>query len=121
MTFGAFVVTRTTGPLVKGFGPLDGVALMIAVSSLAIVFLIRQRFASDGGGRGGDRPSDQWWDAQLGRCVLLWCLLEFPAVIGAITLVATRRLPAYAILTVVSLGGLILMRPAKLAGNDSRA
>lgn len=110
------MVTRTTGPFVAGLGALDAVAFTIGVSSLALVFLIRQRLAAT-----GDRTSDQWWNAQLGRCVLLWCLLEFPAVIGAITLVATRHLPASCALAVLALGGLLVMRPGKLAGNGSVA
>jgi len=103
------VVTRTTGAWVAGLGPLDGVALMVGISSLGLVWLIRQRLPS-----GNPGQSEQWWREQLGRAVLLWCLWEFLAVIGAITLLVTRHLPVYGALGLLALAGLVAFRPSRL-------
>jgi hypothetical protein len=105
---GAFVVTRTTGPVVFGFGALDGVALLMGASGLAITSLVRQRLP----GFSGD--PEEWWRVNLGRAVLIWVFFEVPAVIGAITLMATRHVPAFGLLGTMALAGLMASRPSKL-------
>ena len=106
---GAFVVTRTTGPVLFAFGGLDAVALIMGASGLMITSLVRQRLPAPMGNR------DAWWQVNLGRVILVWVFYEVPAVLGAITLMATRHAPAFLILGVVALAGLIWARPARLA------
>lgn len=108
------MVTRTTGPWNAGLGPLDAVALMVGLSSLGLVLLIRQRLPSCP----STQAQERWWREQLGRAVLIWCLWEFPAVIGAITLLVTRHLPAYGALGTLALGGLVASRPSRLCTAD---
>ena len=105
---GAFVVTRTTGPVIFGFGALDAVALVMGASGLAITFLVRQRLPALSG------DPEEWWRVNLGRAVLIWVFFEVPAVIGAITLMATRHVPAFSLLGTMALAGLIVARPSKL-------
>jgi len=105
---GAFVVTRTTGPVVFGFGGLDAVALVMGVSGLMITSLVRQRLPPS------PEDSEKWWQVNLGRVILIWGFYEVPAVIGAITLMATRHAPAFLVLGAVGLGGLVLTRPGRL-------
>jgi hypothetical protein len=52
----------------------------------------------------------------LGRAILIWIFYELPAVIGAITLMATRHLPAFLALGTIALAGLVVTRPSRLAG-----
>lgn len=108
---GAFVVTRTTGPVGFGFGALDAVALVMGASGLMITTLVRQRLP----GSSGD--PEEWWRVNLGRAILVWVFYELPAVIGAITLMATRHGAAYLVLAVLALGGLVSARPSRLAGS----
>ncbi len=49
---------------------------------------------------------DAWWQEHLGRAVLIWSVLELPAIVGAITLFATRHLPGFLALGAVALAGL---------------
>jgi hypothetical protein len=105
---GAFVVTRTTGPVVFAFGALDAVALVMGVSGWMITSLVRQRLPARSG------EPERWWQLNLGRVILIWIFYEVPAVIGAITLMATRHLPAYALLGTVALAGLAASRPSRL-------
>lgn len=109
---GAFVVTRTTGPVVFSFGAIDAVALVMGGSGLAITSLVRQRLPAL------SRDREEWWRVNLGRVVLIWVFFEVPAVIGAITLMATRHLPAFALLGTMALAGLIANRPSRLTGNS---
>ena len=85
---------------------------MMGFSTLAITFLVRQRLP----GRGSSQSLDDWWGQHLGRAMLIWALLEMPAVLGAITLLATRHMPAFAGLGLLALAGLTMARPARLAG-----
>ena len=107
---GAFVVVRTTGPVLSGFGALDAVALMMGISTVAMTLLVRQRLPL----RPSSQTEDDWWRQHLGRAVLIWALLEMPAVIGGITLMATRQAVAFGLLAVVALGGLLSARPGRL-------
>jgi hypothetical protein len=111
VTAGAFVVTWTTGDLVLGFGVLDAVALTMGLSSLALTVLVRQRLPE----RLSGQSEEDWWNRQLGRAVLIWAFLEMPAVVGAVTLMATRHVPAWAGLGALAMGGLVLAGPARLA------
>ena len=106
---GAFVVTRTTGPILFAFGTLDAVALVMGGSGLMITSLVRQRLPAPSGN------PDEWWQVNLGRVILIWVFYEVPAVLGAITLMASRHAPAFLALSVVALAGLIWSRPARLA------
>lgn len=110
MIAGAFVVTWTTGALVLGFGLLDAVALAMGLSSLALTFLVRQRLPA----RVSGQSEEDWWNRHLGRAVLIWAFLEMAAVVGAVTLMATRHVPAWAVLGVLAIGGLLTAGPARL-------
>ncbi len=103
------MVTRTTGPVVFAFGALDAVALVMGASGLMITALVRQRLPAPSG------TPEQWWEVNLGRVILLWVFYEVPAVIGAITLMATRHLIAFLVLGTVALAGLVMSRPGRLA------
>jgi hypothetical protein len=105
---GAFVVTRTTGPVVFAFGALDAVALVMGISGVMITALVRQRLPAASG------SPEQWWEVNLGRVILLWVFYEVPAVIGSITLMATRHLIAFLVLGTVALAGLVISRPGRL-------
>jgi hypothetical protein len=109
---GALVVTRTTGSVGVGFGTLDAVALLMGGSTLAITFLVRQRLP----GRGPGQSGEDWWRQHLGRAVLIWAFLEMPAVVGAVTLMATRHVPVFALLGIVALAGLLSSGPGRLGG-----
>ena len=106
------MVTRTTGSPTVGWGGLDGVALLLGISTLALVHLIRQRLPS----REPGQSEEQWWNRHLGRAVLLWSLLELAAVIGAVTLMATGHLAVFAALALFGLGGLLAYRPTTFGG-----
>ena len=106
---GALVVTRTTGPILFAFGAIDAVALAMGGTGLMITSLVRQRLPAPSGDR------EAWWQLNLGRVILIWVFYEVPAVLGAITLMATRHAPAFLVLAVVALAGLIRARPASLA------
>jgi hypothetical protein len=105
---GAFVVTRTTGPVVFAFGALDAVALVMGISGVMITALVRQRLPAASG------SPEQWWEVNLGRVILLWVFCEVPAVIGSITLMATRHLIAFLVLGTVALAGQVISRPGRL-------
>ena len=103
-------MTRTAGFRTTGWTPLEAVALVVGISALAMAHLIRRRFTSR-----GPASAEQWRTPEVGWAALLWSLLELPAVIGAITLMATRHLPVFAGLAILSVGGLVLYRPSRLA------
>jgi hypothetical protein len=107
---GALVVTRTTGTLGTGFGLLDGIAVMMGLSALAISSLVRQRLP----GRPTGPGEDDWWRENLGRALVVWGLLELTGAVGAVTLIVTRQLPGYGLLGVLSIGLLLQTRPARL-------
>jgi hypothetical protein len=108
---GAFVTIRSTGRFVTGMTPLELVALLVGASVLLLIYLLRSRLPT----RGAGQSTDAWWRLNLGKAVLLWALFEFSALLGAVTLFATRALLGFGILTFVALGGLVLLSPARLA------
>ncbi len=107
---GAFVVTRSTGTVTTSLGTLDAVALFTGLSSFTIASVVRQRLP----GTGGAGP-DAWWQEHLGRAVLIWSVLEMPAIVGAMTLFATRHTPAFVALGLVAIASLVRLRPSRLA------
>jgi len=109
---GAFIVTRSLRPLSGGAAPIDWMALLVGGSALWIVFLLRSRFPE----RTGSRSLEDWWRENLGRCVMIWALLELPAILGAVALFATGHFWIFSGLVFVALGGLLTAAPARLAG-----
>lgn len=107
---GALIARRSLRGLSTGFGPLDAAGLACGVSALVIVALLASRLPR----RPAGQTVDDWWRAHTGRAVLLWSLLELPAMIGAVTLFATGHLVAYLLLAVLALGGLAVTGPARL-------
>ena len=115
VSIGAYVVHRTlAAPAGGGISPLEYVALLLGLSDLMLVVVIRRGFPvrSDG------TPPDEWWRVNTGRAVLVWALLEAPALIGSATLFATGHQGAYAALVLLALAGLGTFTPARLAGSD---
>jgi hypothetical protein len=112
---GAFITTKSLTGLESGSGftGLEAVALLLGASDLLLVTLIRSRLPT----RGAGRSADEWWRRHLGRAVLLWTLLEFLALLGAITLFATRRVTAFGVLTLIALAALLSVSPSRLAGD----
>jgi len=102
------VVTWSTGTVAMAMGTLDSAALMTGLSSFAIASLVRQRLP------GGSAEVETWWQEHLGRAVLIWSVLEMPAIVGAISLFATRHVPAFLALGAVSVASLVRTRPARL-------
>ena len=109
---GAFIVTRSMRPLSGGAAPIDWMALLVGGSALWIVLLLKSRFP----GRAG-RTLEDWWRENLGRGVMIWALLELPAILGSVALFATGHYPIFAALVLTALGGLLLATPARLAGD----
>lgn len=110
VAIGAFVARRSLGPLTAGAGPLDFTAILVGLSTLTMVILFRSRLPARGG-----VPAEEWWRVNVGRAVLVWALLEFPVVIGAIALFATGHVPVFAILSGLAFAGLVAMSPGRLA------
>lgn len=110
---GALVATRSTGPFASGLAPIELAALLIGISLLAFVYLMRSRMLP----RASGQSDDDWWRLHLGKALLLWSLLEFSALVGAVALFATRHLVGFALLAVLALGGLLSVSPARLAGD----
>ncbi|HEV8358389.1 MAG TPA: hypothetical protein VGQ17_16665 [Gemmatimonadales bacterium] len=109
---GAYVVRRSAGPLVPGVGVLDLVALFVGLSTLMLVLVIRSRLPA----RAGGASDDDWWRANASRAILVWALLELPAILAAITLFATGHVVVFAVLAGYALAGLGMLSPARLAG-----
>jgi len=108
---GAFVARRSLGPTTVAAGPLDFTAILVGLSTLMMVVLFRSRLPTRGAA-----PAEEWWRINVGRAVLVWALLEFPVVIGAIALFATGHVPVFAILAGLAFAGLAAMSPGRLAG-----
>ena len=110
---GAYVVHRTVAPPVApGVSPLEYVALLLGLSAVTLVLLIRSRFPV----RTDGLPADEWWRANTGRAVLVWALLESPALIGSAALFATGHLAIYGALVLLALAGLGTFTPSRLEG-----
>ena len=109
---GGYVVRRSLGPLLPGAGPLDYVSLFVGLSTLMLVLVLRSRLPV----RSGGASSDDWWRANASRAILVWALLEFPALLAAITLFATGHIVVFAVMAGYALAGLGMMSPARLAG-----
>lgn len=109
---GAFIVTRSMRPLSGGAAPIDWMALLVSGSALWIVLLLRSRIP----GPTGSLSLEDWWREHLGRCVMIWALLELPAVLGAVALFATGHYWIFGLLVFLALGGLLTASPARLAG-----
>ncbi len=110
---GAYVVHRTVASAAaEGVSPLEYVALLLGLSALMLVLVIRSRFPV----RADGSPEEEWWRANTGRAVLMWTLLESPALIGSLTLFATGHLAVYGALVILALAGLGTFTPARLAG-----
>lgn len=111
ISIGAYVMRRSVG-LAEGLaGPLDVVALCIGVGSVLFVVALRSRIPAR------SAASDEvWWRANVGRAVLVWALLEAPALLGAVTLFVSGRLLAYTVLVAFALFGLASATPSRLSG-----
>ncbi len=109
---GAFVVTRTLGPLAGGIAPLE-VAFLVAGAGL---LLLVTRFQNRSPVRAVGEPEEEWYRAALSRAILVWSLLELVALFGAVSLFLTRGLAAFLVLFAAALTGFVLLRPGRLAG-----
>jgi hypothetical protein len=114
VSIGAYVVHRAlAAPATGGMSPFEYVALLLGLSDLMLVLVIRSRLPV----RAEGMPADEWWRTNTGRAVLVWALLESPALIGSVALFATGHLGAYAALVFFALAGLATFTPARLAGD----
>ena len=112
MSVGAFVATRSAGPLLGGVTILDLAALLVAAPAALLILLIRQRLPA----RVTGQSPDEWWRRHLSRAILLWGLLEGLALLGAVSLFASRRVLGFGVLAAGALAGLLLLTPARLMG-----
>lgn len=108
---GAAVAARSTGQLRTGLSPIDWPGVLLALAALPLYLALRRRLPAR---RAAEAP-DAWWQAYLGRAVLLWALLELAAMVGAVTLLATGSSVGFAALAVLAFGGLLTCSPARLA------
>ena len=112
VSVGALVAVRSAGPTASGVVPLELAALLIGLSLLTMVYLLRTRILP----RASAESEDEWWRAHLGKALLLWSLLEFSALVGALTLFLTRHVLGFSLLALLALAGLFLVAPARLTG-----
>src|SRR5258706_11964484 len=110
VSIGAYAVRRSLG-IVSGAGPVDFVALSAGVGAVLLVLVFRSRIPARSGA-----SDDEWWKANVGRAILVWALLESPAILGAVTLFATGRMLAYTVLVAFALIGLATATPSRLSG-----
>jgi hypothetical protein len=110
VSIGAYAVRRGLG-IVSGAGPLDFVALSLGVGAVLLVLAFRSRLPARSGA-----SDDDWWKANVGRAILVWALLESPAILGAVSLFVTGRLLAYTVLVAMALIGLTTATPSRLSG-----
>jgi hypothetical protein len=109
VSIGALVATRSTGALLTGAALPDLAVLLVGLPAALLIFLLRQRLPP----RGSLSPDD-WWRAHLGRAILIWGLLEGLALLGAVSLFATRRVAGFALLALGALAGLVALTPGRL-------
>lgn len=108
---GALVVRGTLGPLGWSMHLLDYVAIVAGSTALALAGRRRQAI----GGRRSGQTDDDWWDANAGKAMLVWAVLEGAALAGAIVLFATGHVTVFAVLVTLVLSGLVLTSPGRLA------
>lgn len=66
-------------------------ALYIALALVSAVLFGAAAFAADRLAPPRDSASeDEWWDANLGRAVVIWALVEAPALLGLLAYTLTR-------------------------------
>ena len=105
------MVARTTGALAVDFAPLELIVLLAGSGLLLIVSQLGQSLPP----RVPEQTAQDWWRATLGRAVLAWGLLELAALLGSVSLLATRSLLGFGVLLAGALFGFVLLTPGRLA------
>jgi len=112
VSIGALVASRSTGALRGEAATIDYVGAGIGLAAALLLGALRRRLPA----RSAEQNADDWWRLQIGRAVLLWGLLELLAVLGAAALLFTGHAIGFAVLALLALGGLLVLSPARLAG-----
>ena len=60
-----------------------------------------------------DRNLDSWWQENIGRALLIWAMVEGPALLGAVAYLLSRDITAL-LVPAVGLALLVLLGPGKL-------
>ena len=109
---GALTLSLTLGNATAAAGLADGVALVFGAATFSWGFRLRARLRQPT----ARESVDDWWNANTGRVLLMWGLMELTAIAGAVVTFATGHLTAFVALAVLGLAGLGTLAPGRVAG-----
>lgn len=105
-------MSQSLGTGGAGFGLADAAALFLGLSVLAFLGLRRAALPAREA-----TAADAWWQANMGSCLVLWCLAELPAVLGAVLLFAGGHTAPAGVLIGLGIAALMVLTPGRLSGS----
>lgn len=109
---GVALFVRASEPAPAGASPLPMIALAAGAPALLLALLLRSRLPS----RASSTPEPAWWEANLGRVMVIWAMLEGAALLGVVAYFITGETPPLAV-TAAALVLFAMVAPGRLANS----